>query len=139
MKNLIVGFLSLIVSFVSFSQTYKFDVKNYDLYVTNGFFEKDVILKNTKSFESKICDRNYVVDLDKKVTFFYENGVLVEKLNISNVIKNGDEFEIAVDTYINGNITTFLIYLTLKNNKINDVCLLWYDPFNNRTFVRNVN
>ena len=137
MKNLIVGFLFLIVSFVSFSQTYKFDVKNYDLYVTNGFFEKDTIIKNTKQFVSKSSDKQYVLSLDKKVAFVYENGI-EEKIEITDVITNGDESEFILESSVDGLITTFSIYLTLKKNEVSHVCLFWYDPFNNLTVVKNV-
>ena len=138
MKNLIVVFLFSFVSLVSFSQTYKFDVKNYDLYVTNGFFEKDVILKNTKQFISKVSDKHYVLNVDKKVAFVYENGV-EEKFEITDVITNGNETEFIIESSVNGLITTFSIYLTLKNDKVTNICLFWWDPFNDLTVVKNVN
>lgn len=137
MKNLILGFLFSIISFVSFSQTYTFDVKNYDFYVIKGFSEKDDIIKNTKQFVSKVCDKQYVLSLDKKVAFVYENGV-EEKFEITDVVTNGNESEFIIESSVDGLITTFLIYLTFKNNEISHVCLLWYDPFNNVTYVKNV-
>ena len=45
MKKLFVSFLFVFVSIVSLSQTYEFDVKNYNLYTVSGFSEKDAILK----------------------------------------------------------------------------------------------
>ena len=137
MKNLIVCFLFSIVSFVSFSQTYTFDVKNYDFYVVKGFSEKDTIIKNTKQFVSKSSDKQYVLSLDKKVAFVYENGV-EEKFEITDVITNGDESEFILESSVDGLITTFSIYLTLKKNEVSHVCLFWYDPFNNLTVVKNV-
>jgi len=138
MKNLFVAFLFSIVSFVSFSQTYTFDVKNYDLYVTKGFFEKDTVIKNTKQFVSKVSDKHYVLSVDKKVAFVYENG-LEEKFEITDVITNGNETEFIVESSVDGLITTFSIYLTLKNDKITNICLFWWDPFNDLTVVKNVN
>jgi len=138
MKNLIVGFLFSIVSFVSFSQTYTFDVKNYDFYVIKGFSEKDTIIKNTKQFVSKVSDKQYVLSVDKKVAFVYENGV-EEKFEITDVITNGNETEFIVESSVDGLITTFSIYLTLKNDKVTNICLFWWDPFNDLTVVKNVN
>ena len=137
MKNLFVSFLFVFVTLVSFSQTYTFDVKNYDFYVIKGFSEKDTIIKNTKQFVSKVSDKQYVLSVDKKVAFVYENGV-EEKFEITDVITNGNETEFILESSIDGLITTFSIYLTLKNNKISHVCLFWYDPFNNLTVVKNV-
>ena len=137
MKNLIVIFLFSFVSLVSFSQTYTFDVKNYDFYITKGFSEKDTVIKNTKQFVSKVSDKHYVLSVDKKVAFVYENGV-EEKIEITEVITNGNESEFVLESSVDGLITTFLIYLTFKNNEISHVCLLWYDPFNNVTYVKNV-
>ena len=138
MKNLIAIFLFSFVSLLSFSQTYMFDVKNYDLYVTKGFFEKDDVIKNTKQFISKVSDKHYVLNVDKKVAFVYENGV-EEKFEITDVITNGNETEFIVESSVNGLITTFSIYLTLKNDKVTNICLFWLDPFNDLTVVKKVN
>jgi hypothetical protein len=137
MKNLFVGFLLSIMSFVSFSQTYTFDVKNYDLYVVKGFFEKDTVIKNTNQFVSKVSDKHYVLSVDKKVAFVYENGV-EEKFEITDVITNGDETEFIIESSVGGVITTFSIYLTLKNDNVTNICLFWWDPFNDLTVVKNV-
>ena len=120
MKNLIAIFLFSFVSLLSFSQTYMFDVKNYDLYVTKGFFEKDYVIKNTKQFISKVSDKHYVLNVDKKVAFVYENGV-EEKFEITDVITNGNETEFIIESSVNGLITTFSIYLTLKNDKVTNI------------------
>jgi len=140
MKNLFVSFLFVFVTLVSFSQTYTFDVKNYDFYITSGFSEKDVILENVKDFVPKVTNRSYVVDLDKKVTFFYENNSLVEKLEIEDVIQTNDGIEVIVNSYLGQKqvVTTFSIYLTLQNDSVTNVCFFWYDPFNNLTMVKNV-
>jgi len=138
MKNLIAIFLFSFVSLLSFSQTYMFDVKNYDLYVTKGFFEKEEVIKNTKQFISKVSDKHYVLNVDKKVAFVYENGV-EEKFEITDVITNGNETEFIVESSVNGLITTFSIYLTLKNDKVTNICLFWWDPFNDLTVVKKVN
>ena len=138
MKNLIAIFLFSFVSLLSFSQTYMFDVKNYDLYVTKGFFEKDYVIKNTKQFISKVSDKHYVLNVDKKVAFVYENGV-EEKFEITDVITNGNETEFIIESSVNGLITTFSIYLTLKNDKVTNICLFWWDPFNDLTVVKKVN
>jgi len=138
MKNLIAIFLFSFVSLLSFSQTYMFDVKNYDLYVTKGFFEKEEVIKNTKQFISKVSDKHYVLNVDKKVAFVYENGV-EEKFEITDVITNGNETEFIIESSVNGLITTFSIYLTLKNDKVTNICLFWWDPFNDLTVVKKVN
>jgi len=138
MKNLIAIFLFSFVSLLSFSQTYMFDVKNYDLYVTKGFFEKDDVIKNTKQFISKVSDKHYVLNVDKKVAFVYENGV-EEKFEITDVITNGNETEFIVESSVNGLITTFSIYLTLIKDKVTNICLFWWDPFNDLTVVKKVN
>jgi len=140
MKNLFVSLLFVFVSFVSFSQTYKFDVKNYDLHVVSGFSEKDAILKNSKTPTPMVCNRNYTVDMDNKLLSFFEDGLFVEKFRITDLIESNGETEIIVESYLTdkGNITTFSVYYTLKNNEMSDICLFWYDPFNNRTLVKNV-
>jgi len=137
MKNLFVTSILIFISFISFSQTYTFDVKNYDFYVTKGFSEKDLIIKNTKQFLSKVSDKHYVLNLDKKIAFVYENGIK-EKFEIIDVIKNGNESEFIIESSVDGLITTFSIYIKFKNNRVYNVCLLWYDPFNDLTFVKNV-
>jgi hypothetical protein len=140
MKSLFVSFLFVFLSFVSISQTYKFDVKSYNLHVVSGFSEKDAILKNSKMPTPMVCNRNYTVDMDNKLLLFYEDGVFVEKFTITDVIETNSETEMIVESYLtgNGNVTTFSIYYTLKNNEMSDICLFWYDPFNNKTLVKNV-
>ena len=140
MKKLFVSFLFVFVSIVSLSQTYEFDVKNYNLYTVSGFSEKDAILKNSKSSTPMVSDRKYTVDLDSNLLFFYENGVFVEKFRITDVIKSKTETEIIVESYITntGNITAFSIYYRLTNDKLSNICLFWYDPFGNRTLVKQV-
>jgi hypothetical protein len=137
MKNLIITAIFFLISLVSFSQTYTFDVKNYNLYVTNGFSEKDAIIKNNNQFVTKVSNKHYVLNVDKKIAFVTENGVK-EKFKITDVIKKGNETEYQIESSVDGATTTFSIYLTFKNNNISNVCLLWYDPFNNLTFVKNV-
>lgn len=140
MKKLISTALFTLVSIFAFSQKYKFDVKSYDLYNTSGFSEKNVILENVKDFVPNVTNRSYVVDLDKKVTLFYENNSLVEKLEIEDVIQTNDGIEVVVNSYLTQKdlVTTFSIYLTLQNNTVSHVSFFWYDPFNNLTLVKNV-
>lgn len=137
MKKLIVIFLISFVSLVSFSQTYKFDVKNYDFYVTKGFSEKDSVIKDTKQFLSKVSDKHYVLNLDKKVAIVFENGV-EEKFEITDVITKDNESEFILESSVNGLITTFSIYLTFQNNEVSHISLFWYDPFNNVTYLKDV-
>lgn len=140
MKKLFVSFLFVFVSIVSLSQTYKFDVKNYNLYTVSGFSEKDAILKNSKSSTPMVSNRKYTVDLDSNLLFFYENGVFVEKFRITDVIKSKTETEIIVESYITntGNVTTFSVYCKINDGKLSNICLFWYDPFGNRTLVKQV-
>lgn len=141
MKNLFVSFLLLVVSFVSFSQTYNFDVKSYDLYISMGFSEKDTVLKKSKMSVPMVCNRKYTLDLSEKTLHFYEDGVFVEKFRVIDVIETNNETEVIVESWVtnNSNITTFSIYLTLKKEEVSDICLYWFDPFNNRTLVKKVN
>jgi len=140
MKNLIVGFLFSIVSFVSFSQTYTFDVKNYDLYVVNDFPEKDSILKNTEVSVPMVCNRKYTIDLDNKILKFYENGKFVENFKITDVIDFDNETLIFVESYSEklGYTTTIHIYFKLDGDKVKNVCFLWADFLNNRTFLKDI-
>jgi hypothetical protein len=124
-----------LISLVSFSQTYTFDVKNYNFYTVNGFSEKDTIIKNTKQFVSQVSNKHYVLNLDKKIVTVSENGT-VDKLKITYVIKKGNETEFIIESSVGGVTTMFSIYLTLKNNEVSNVCLFWYDPFNNVTYVK---
>ena len=141
MKNLFVSFFLSVVSFVSFSQTYNFDVKSYDLYISMGFSEKDTVLKKSKMSVPMVCNRKYTLDLSEKTLHFYEDGVFVEKFRVIDVIETNNETEVIVESWVtnNSNITTFSIYLTLKKEEVSDICLYWFDPFNNRTLVKKVN
>jgi len=141
MKNLFVSFLLSVVSFVSFSQTYNFDVKSYDLYISQGFSEKDTILKKSKMSVPMVCNRKYTLDLSKKTLHFYEDGVFVEKFRVIDVIETNNETEVIVESWVSTNsiITTFSIYLKFKKEEVSDICLYWFDPFNNRTLVKMVN
>jgi hypothetical protein len=140
MKNLFVSFLLSVVSFVSFSQTYNFDVKSYDLYVVNDFPEKDSILKNSNISVPMVCDRKYTIDLDSMILKFYENGEFVENFKITNLVDFDNETLIFVESYTTKTdyVTTIYIYFKLHNNKINDVCFLWPDFVNNRTFLKDI-
>jgi hypothetical protein len=75
------------------------------------------------------------LDTDKKVAFVSENGVK-QKFKITDVIINGNETEFIIESSVGGVTTMFSIYLTLKNNEVSNVCLFWYDPFNNVTYVK---
>lgn len=138
MKKLFVSFLLLFVSLVSFSQTYDFEVKSYDLYISMGFSEKDTILKKSKMSVPMVCNRKYTLDLSEKTLHFYEDGVFVEKFRVIDVIETNNETEVIVESWVinNSDITTFSIYLTLKKEEVSDICLYWFDPFNNRTLVK---
>lgn len=140
MKNLLFSFLLSIVSFVSFSQTYDFEVKSYDLYVVNDFPEKDSILKNTEVSVPMVCDRKYTIDLDNKILKFYENGEFVENFKITDVIDLENETLIFVESYLTytGYITTIHIYFKLYGDKVKNVCFLWPDFVNNRTFLKEI-
>ncbi len=141
MKKLFVSFLFVFVSIISLSQTYEFDVKNYNLYIVNGFSEKAEILENSKSSILMVCNRKYIIDLDSNLLSFYENDTFMEKFKITDVIESETETEIIVESYIANtfNITTFAIYYTLANDdKLSNICLFWYDPFGDRTFVKQV-
>ena len=137
MKNLIITSVFFLINLVSFSQTYTFDVKDYDFYITKGFSEKDTIIKNTKQFVSKVSDKHYVLSIDKKIAFVYENGV-EEKFEITDVITKDNESEFILESSVNGLITTFSIYLTFQNNEVSHISLFWYDPFNNVTYLKDV-
>lgn len=141
MKNLFVNFLLSVISFVSFSQTYNFDVKSYDLYISQGFSEKDTILKKSKMSVPMVCNRKYTLDLSQKTLHFYEDGVFVEKFRVIDVIETNNETEVIVESWVSTNsiITTFSIYLKFKKEEVSDICLYWFDPFNNRTLVKMVN
>ena len=140
MKKLVVSLLLTLVSLVSFCQTYTFDVKNYDLYVVNGLPEKDSILKNSNISVPMVCDRKYTIDLDSMILKFYENGEFVENFKITDVIDLENETLIFVESYTTKTdyVTTIYIYFKLHNNKINDVCFLWPDFVNNRTFLKDI-
>jgi hypothetical protein len=77
------------------------------------------------------------LNTDNKVAFVYENGVK-QKFEITDVITNGNETEFIIESSVSGVTTTFSIYLTIKNNNVSHVCLFWYDPFNDLTYVKNV-
>lgn len=141
MKNLFFSFLLSIVSFISFSQTYNFEVKSYDLYISQGFSEKDTILKKSKMSVPMVCNKKYTLDLSEKTLHFYEDGVFVEKFKVTDVIETNNEIEVIVESWLtnNSDITTFSIYLKLKREEVSDICLYWFDPFNNRTLVKKVN
>jgi hypothetical protein len=140
MKNLFVCFLFSIVSFLSFSQAYTFDVKNYDLYVVNDFPEKDSILKNTEVSVPMVCDRKYTIDLDNKILKFYENGEFVENFKITDVVDFDNETLIFVESYSEklGYTTTIHIYFKLDGDKVKNVCFLWPDFLNDRTFLKDI-
>jgi hypothetical protein len=140
MKKLFVSFLLLFVSLVSFSQTYDFEVKSYDLYVVDDFPEKDSILKNSNISVPMVCDRKYTIDLDSMILKFYENGEFVENFKITNLVDFDNETLIFVESYTTKTdyVTTIYIYFKLHNNKINDVCFLWPDFVNNRTFLKDI-
>jgi len=84
-----------------------------------------------------VSNKHYVLDTDKKVAFVSENGVK-QKFKITDVITNGNETEFIIESSVSGVTTTFSIYLTIKNNNVSHVCLFWYDPFNDLTYVKNV-
>jgi hypothetical protein len=140
MKKLFVSFLLLFVSLVSFGQTYDFEVKSYDLYVVDDFPEKDSILKNSNISVPMVCDRKYTIDLDSMILKFYENGEFVENFKITNLVDFDNETLIFVESYTTKTdyVTTIYIYFKLHNNKINDVCFLWPDFVNNRTFLKDI-
>ncbi len=141
MKNLFFSFLLSFVSFVSFCQTYDFEVKSYDLYTSQGFSEKDTILKKSNMSVRMVCNRKYTLDLSEKKLHFYEDGVFVEKFRVIDVIETNNETEVIVESWIinNSNIAIFSIYLKLKKGEAIDIFFYWFDPFNNITLLKKVN
>jgi hypothetical protein len=141
MKTLIFIAVGIFVSFKTFSQVYKFDVREYNLYIVKGFSEKENILKNSKEFTTEKCDRKYMVDLKKNLVYYYEGGSLKEKLVISGFEQNGKNIEVFVESSLEDNEsiqTIFSIYLTTKNKKVKKVYFFWYNPFDDYTMVKDV-
>ena len=87
-----------------------------------------------------VCDRKYTIDLDSMILKFYENGKFVENFKITNLVDFDNETLIFVESYLTntGYITTIYIYFKLDGDKVKNICFLWPDFVNNRTFLKDI-
>lgn len=134
MKNLILTSFFVIYTFITFSQTFVFDVKEIISYRAKG----DLSYSETKEkavWETPLepIDCKYELNIDKKTSTFYHNGVKINTLNFSEINKDGDIYTIKVGDF-NQLDNSEVIYTTFTiNTKDMSFYMSWFHPRTNST------
>lgn len=123
MKNLIVSFILLSISFVGFSQVIEVTF-NGGISFNSGLVHSYEEMIKEENMVARIpkngFTNKYVIDLDKKLITLYYNGLLVGRDTITNHKINKDLFYVDfndVESLTGKTVTSHIVINQNKNNK----------------------
>jgi|APGre2960657404_1045060.scaffolds.fasta_scaffold101112_1 hypothetical protein len=134
MKNLTLTVFVILFSFITLSQTFVFDVKEIISYKAKGDLSYNETKQNSY-WETPLepIDCKYEINIDKKTSTFYHNGVKINTLNIIEINKNGDVYVIKIKDYNVFNPSDIIITTYTINVKEMSFYMSWFVPNTNVT------
>jgi hypothetical protein len=134
MKNLTLTVFVILFSFITLSQTFVFDVKEIISYKAKGDLSYNETKQNSY-WETPLepIDCKYEINIDKKTSTFYHNGVKINTLNIIDINKNGDLYVIKIKDYNVFNSSDIIITTYTINVKEMSFYMSWFVPKTNVT------
>jgi hypothetical protein len=130
--------LSLILTSSSYSQV--ISVNSNKTYMTQkhgklGYLE---VLKNPDSTSTENNDLKYVLDLNKKTSTVFMDGIKINTLKFNTIEKNGNEYVITIKDKNRYDGTILMTKFTVDTSK-NLFVYQWYDDYYDLTIVQTFN
>jgi hypothetical protein len=130
--------LSLMLTSSSYSQV--ISVNSNKTYMTQkhgklGYLE---VLKNPDSTSTENNDLKYVLDLNKRTSTVYMDGIKINTLKFNTIEKNGNEYVITIKDKNRYDGTILMTKFTVDTSK-NLFVYQWYDDYYDLTIVQTFN
>ncbi len=130
--------LSLILTSSSYSQV--ISVNSNKTYMTQkhgklGYLE---VLKNPDSTSTENNDLKYVLDINKRTSTVYMDGIKINTLKFNTIEKNGNEYVITIKDKNIYDGTLLMTKFTVDASK-NLFVYQWYDDYYDLTIVQTFN
>jgi hypothetical protein len=130
--------LSLILTSSSYSQV--ISVNSNKTYMTQkhgklGYLE---VLKNPDSTSTENNDLKYVLDINKRTSTVYMDGIKINTLKFDTIEKNGNEYVITIKDKNIYDGTLLITKFTVDTSK-NLFVYQWYDDYYDLTIVQTFN
>lgn len=127
MNKLILTTFSLLLSSFVFSQIITVINTKVKTFAHQGNVDPFYAISEKKFDSTTTCNTKYILDLDEKVSKFYQNGVFVSKLPFQSVTKKGDTYYITLLDYDLNNPNDWFQTNIIVNPKTNNFLFYWYD------------
>jgi hypothetical protein len=130
--------LSLMLTSSSYSQV--ISVNSNKTYMTQkhgklGYLE---VLKNPDSTSTENNDLKYVLDLNKRTSTVYMDGIKINTLKFNTIEKNGNEYVITIKDKNRYDGTILMTKFTVDTSK-NLFVYQWYDDYYDLSIVQTFN
>ena len=130
--------LSLMLTSSSYSQV--ISVKSNKTYMNQkhgelGYLE---VLKNPDSTSTENNDLKYVLDINKRTSTVYMDGIKINTLKFNTIEKNGNEYVITIKDKNIYDGTILMTKFTVDSSK-NLFVYQWYDDYYDLTIVQTFN
>lgn len=130
--------LSLMLTSSSYSQV--ISVNSNKTYMTQkhgklGYLE---VLKNPDSTSTENNDLKYVLDINKRTSTVYMDGIKINTLKFNTIEKNGNEYVITIKDKNIYDGTLLMTKFTVDTSK-NLFVYQWYDDYYDLTIVQTFN
>ncbi len=130
--------LSLMLTSSSYSQV--ISVNSNKTYMTqkHGKLAYLEVLKNPDSTSTENNDLKYVLDLNKKTSTVFMDGIKINTLKFNTIEKNGNEYVITIKDKNIYDGTILMTKFTVDTSK-NLFVYQWYDDYYDLTIVQTFN
>ncbi len=133
MKNFLIA-ISLIVNSTLFSQIISCQINKTNSALKKGKLNYLAVLKNPDSTSTENNDLKYVLDINKRTSTVYMDGIKINTLKFNTIEKNGNEYVITIKDKNIYDGTTLMTKFTVDSSK-NLFVYQWYDDYYDLTIV----
>lgn len=137
MKNFLIA-ISLIVNSTLFSQIISCQINKTNSALKKGKLNYLAVLKNPDSTSTENNDLKYVLDINKRTSTVYMDGIKINTLKFNTIEKNGNEYVITIKDKNIYDGTILMTKFTVDSSK-NLFVYQWYDDYYDLTIVQTFN
>ena len=137
MKNFLIA-ISLIVNSTLFSQIISCQINKTNSALKKGKLNYLAVLKNPDSTSTENNDLKYVLDINKRTSTVYMDGIKINTLKFNTIEKNGNEYVITIKDKNIYDGTPLMTKFTVDSSK-NLFVYQWYDDYYDLTIVQTFN
>lgn len=134
MKNFLIA-ISLIVNSTLFSQIISIQINKTYSFQKHGKLSYLEILKSQDTTKEEATDVKYLLDLNKKTSTVYMDGIKINTLKFNTIEKNGNEYVITIKDKNIYDGTILMTKFTVDSSK-NLFVYQWYDDYYDLTIVQ---